>query len=187
MSALLDMRAEFYERAAWRPELTEYKRRHRLNDRAIEAFAGVLGICPITLSGPCFDFDDEGQLAAIIEAIDPRGGELDVVDLVAWPLDRPDHFATALGRAVGLGIDLPSNPAPFYCGRPLRAFRTPLAWLQAGCQGVVILNPSRARDWLPDALGRIAGEDEAHARAIGRLLHPFFENERVVYPVRRAA
>ena len=34
-----------------------------------------------------------------------------VLDLVAWPLDRPDRFATALGVAEGLGLARVCDPA----------------------------------------------------------------------------
>ena len=121
----------------------------------------------------------------MIEVFDEDGET--TVDLMAWPLDKPDQFACALGRADGLGLWQVRNPATYFAGRPLQVWRTPLAWLQASCLGAVVFDTSSARSWLSAAPGLIAGQDIAHARGLARLLHPFVEPTRILAPLREAA
>lgn len=185
-TVLEELRAEFCDLAGWSPAWADYVHGHALDLAMVEAHAGAIGVCRVRfLPGRRFDFAPDGRLAAVIEAF---GADDDrVLDLVAWPVERPDKFATALGRAVGLGHARVESPATYHGGRPLRVFRTPLGWLQAGCQGAVILDPDAAPGWLPDALGPIAGEDIDHAREIARLLRPYVQPRRIVAPIRRAA
>ena len=71
------------------------------------------------------------------EASDPneviRWGEL--VDLVAFPLDRPENWVLRTGAAVWLGAIGPQYLEP----PPVLVHRTPLEWLQAGGNGLVPL------------------------------------------------
>ena len=185
-TTLQGLLADFYDRADPTPELLAYIRREPIPMGAVYAFAGMIAVARVRFfAGRHFDFDDDGMPGVVIEALGDDAESIE--DLVAWPLDRPDKFATALGRARGLGVDQARNPASIFGGKPLRVWRTPLAWLKAGCQGVVILNQSAAVLWLGDALGTIAGEDIEHAREIGRLLHPYVNPRRVLYPLREAA
>jgi hypothetical protein len=59
-----------------------------------------------------------------------------VMDLVAWRLEAPDTFATAIREADMLGAWNMVRRG----GRPLHVHRTPQRWLRGGCQGVVVLN-----------------------------------------------
>lgn len=184
-TTLQGLLANFYDRADPSQELLAYIRRETLPMSAVYAFAGMIAVARVRFfAGRRFDFDDDGMPGIVIEAL---GDDAETIeDLVCWPLERPDKFATALGRARGLGIDQARNPASFV-GSPLQVHRTPLRWLQNQCQGVVILEPVSAVLWLGDAIGAIAGEDLDHAREIGRLLHPYVSPRRVLYPERAAA
>jgi hypothetical protein len=186
VTPLQDLRADFYERASASPEWFAYVYGHGLDLGIVAAHAGAFGVCPTRFfPGRRFDFDDEGSPAAIIEVFDEDGET--TVDLMAWPLDKPDQFACALGRADGLGLWQVRNPATYFAGRPLQVWRTPLAWLQASCLGAVVFDASSARSWLSAAPGLIAGEDIAHTRGLARLLHPFVEPIRILAPLREAA
>ncbi|HEV2602993.1 MAG TPA: hypothetical protein VGU24_04955 [Microvirga sp.] len=185
-TAIQRMRGELYERAEHTAELYELIRREGLDRRTIEAHAGLLVACPVKfLPDRTFEMVDHGTSAAVIEAFD--SDDCTVVDLVAWPFNKPDRFATALGHAGGLGLARVRNPASFYGGRPLRVYRTPLAWLKAGCGGVVVLREESAFLWLSAALGDLAAEDLEHARMLHRVLHPFFDPSRILVPKKRAA
>lgn len=137
-------------------------------------------------AGPRFDFAEQYSSAAVvIEAFDVD--EETVVDLVAWNMDRPEKFGTALGRAAALGLGAVTNPATFHLGQPLPVHRTPLSWLQHGCSGCVVLDRLSAPRWLGEAPGSIAAEDVEHGRELARLLHPYFPPSRVLVPQLRGA
>ncbi len=179
---LQEIRAEFYEWADSSADWLDYVRDHGLDLVAITAQAGVLAVCPVVfLPQGRFDFAEDGAPAAVLEAFDADGETS--LDLVAWPLHDPATFATALGRAGGLGLWQVNNPATYHGGRPLPVWRTPLAWLQARCHGAVVLDPLSAPGWLASAPGLIAGEDIAHARELARLLHPYVDPSRIVAPL----
>jgi hypothetical protein len=185
-TALQDLLSDFYDRADPSLDWLAYVRREELATQAIYPFAGMMAVTRVRFfAGRRFDFDDDGIPAAVIGAC---GADAETIeDLVAWPLSQPMKFATALGRARGLGVDQARNPASFFGGKPLQVWRTPLGWLRAGCRGVVVLDQGAAALWLGDALGPVAGEDLEHAREIGRLLHPYVDPHRVLFPVRAAA
>ena len=85
-------------------------------------------------------------------------------DLIAWS-PRTGLLAAWLGRSALLGDA---------CGFRLDAdgalpvHRTPLGWLHAGRQGVVIVNPAAAARELQD-LGPLLAEDITHAAEIEAL------------------
>ncbi len=183
---LQDLRAEFYERAVPSLQWLDYMRENHLSPALVEAHAGVLGLCPVEfLPGRRFDFSDEGVLSAVIEVLDEDGET--TVDLLAWAVNQPAAFASALGCARGLGPWQARNRATYFNGRPLQLWRTPLSWLKAGCSGAVVVEPQSAISWLASAPGLIAGEDLAHAREIAHLLHPYVDPSRIVAPLAEAA
>jgi hypothetical protein len=154
---------------------------------AIEAHAGALTVRRVTYhSNQTFELAAEGGvLSAIVEALDADG--VTTLDLVAWPLDRPDQFATEHGRADALGIGNVECPSTYCDGKPLRVHKTPLAWFKADCNGCVILNAQSAPRWLGAAPGLISGEDYEHACEIGRMLHPYVSPTKIVAPLSEAA
>lgn len=165
-------------------QLRDFIAREALDLRLVGTFAGSLTLARCTFSPPPrrFHFDPAGELAVVVEALEIEHGERWIVDHVAWPNDRPSEFATAAGRADLLGADQVDNPASSYGGRPLLVHRTPLSWLRASCQGVVVLDERRAGARLAGALGNLAGEDEEHARQIARLTAGMLSPRRIVFP-----
>jgi hypothetical protein len=62
--------------------------------------------------------------------------------------------------------------------------RTPLGWLRAGREGVVVVEARRAAQLLRD-FGPLAGEDEAHGRELRELFRR--QEPRIYVPERRLA
>lgn len=185
MTLLLEAREQFYGLAAISASAA-YLRDNGLDDRSVEACAGVLGLARTELlPGRLFDFRRDGFVSAVIEVFD-RDDET-VLDLLAWPVDRPEHFATMFGTAAVLGSARIESRATYHLDRPLRVFRTPLSWLQAGGAGVVLIDKAAGAAALADALGPIAGEDVQHARELARLARHFVDPRRVVAPLPEAA
>ena len=103
------------------------------------------------------------------------------------PVDDPNHVMSACGIAVALGVAHAANPATFAFGRPLRLFRTPLTWLQAGCDGAVPLDLRRAACRLRDIDGPLAAEDPRHAADLRKAVIGSLRLDRIVIPRRRVA
>ncbi len=82
-----------------------------------------------------FDFKRGGKPAIIIKAED-RGDE---VDLIAWQ-QSTGKFASWHGNTFCLGdLDQIANPATYFMDGALRVHTSPLEWLRAGREGIVIL------------------------------------------------
>lgn len=125
-----------------------------------------------------------GALAAWCEAI-AEDAEA-VLDVVAWPVDQPERWWTLGGLAPALGMAHAVNPASYAFGSPLRLHRTPLRWLQAGCDGAVVLDRHMGARWLLDVpASRIATEDQAHARESVAAMDALVRRQRFVVPARR--
>jgi hypothetical protein len=171
------------------PEGSAYRREIGADWRTIEAECGCLVVAPVKYAADrTFDFiePDErgGVMSAVVECLDED--RIDPIDLCAWPLSRPEKFATYLRRADGLGVHAPTDG--FYFGDgALHVFRTPEAWLRAHCYGAAILNSMNAPRWLASAKGKIAAEDVEHGREIARALHGFFDPRRILAPLPRSA
>ena len=119
-----------------------------------------------------FAFDDGGGSAFIVpvrvenavtpEAADPAEVICDgwIVDLVAFHPDHPARWALRTGAAEWLGSIEPQYLDP----EPVPMWRTPLAWLQAGCRGLVLLSKERESHYrILSSLGEIVAEDHQHA------------------------
>lgn len=183
-SAILLARQQFYQCAGWTPEASAYVKAHGLDLDAIAAHAGTFAVClaqvcPHTAPAQ-FDFTPEGVPCAVIEVIGEDA--VTVIDLVAWPIDAPERFATAVGEADVLGIGAIRNPATYAGGRPLRVHRTPLEWLKAGCQGCAVLNRDWGGYWLRKTPGPLLAEDLAHGRELRRMLGRDFDSKRLLVP-----
>jgi len=156
------------------PEFRDYIARHNLDLGAVIAHAGFLNIALVRYltddTGGCsFSFDADGTPSAVIEAIVfDFNREPVTVDLVAWRLGDPDAFATAMGPDDGADV---LGPVAMVArrGGVLKVYRTPLAWLKAGCDGCVPLKPGAAY-WLRLAGGPFAAEDIEHGRELRDLL-----------------
>ncbi|MEW5876304.1 MAG: hypothetical protein AB1752_14135 [Candidatus Zixiibacteriota bacterium] len=79
-----------------------------------------------------------GTRAIILGVRDESTSE--IIDLLAFPPERPDHWRRRTGLAMFLGEAAVSRAA--FMGEPIDVFPDPLAWLQAGAFGCVILDPT---------------------------------------------
>ncbi|QTL03159.1 hypothetical protein J5J86_20770 [Aquabacter sp. L1I39] len=96
-----------------------------------------------------------------------RDSFAEVVDVVAWPIARPDKWARLTAKAILLGEDALHQPQD----GPVAAHRTPLGWLAGGGRGVCILDPTYA--WKTLRTGPpLSGEDLAHAKELQAMLAP---------------
>jgi hypothetical protein len=179
--ALIAARAEFYERSQVTAEFLHYVGRHSLELGRISGFAGATGILPVAdCGGGRFDWEAPGDMIeAFICEVYAEDGE-SVIDLVAWPLDRPRHVMTVFGRAPLLGLWEAMNPATYYGGKPLQMHRTPLEWLQSGCRGAAVVRPSLAAPFLFNLEGAIAGKDPRHSRQLLDLIRSVVDDKKVV-------
>jgi hypothetical protein len=189
MVDLCTARADLYERGdATITATAEYVAQQGLNWSTIEAHAGCLVLTGAAfLPHGRFEFCNSAPIcAAIVEALDEDAET--VVDLVGWPLNQPMHVASMFGRAAVVGASALLNPATYAFERPLQVRRSPLEWLQAGSDGIAVVTPHRAARLLLQAqgLGRIAGQDIAHARQIYALAGSILDPGRFVAPKLRA-
>jgi len=117
---------------------------------------GMPGIASIKPAGDDrFDFVEDGQPAVIIPCYDTIPGMLGanperhvehLVDLVAVASDQPDQFWRRRGEALVLGsayLDIAGQE-----GEPVPVFRNPMAWIQSGGDGIVVLD----WNWTADLL-----------------------------------
>ena len=185
--ALLAARAEFYERAWAHPKYVHYIRQHGLQLARISGFAGATGMLPVVdCGGGKFDFEAPGELveAFICEALGGDGES--VVDLVAWPINRPTTVLSMFGRAPVLGLWEAVNPSTYFGGKALQLHRTPLEWLQSGCRGAAVVVPHLAARFLFDVEGAVAGKDRRHARELLELIRSIVKPDKVVWTEEQA-
>ena len=112
-----------------------------------------------------FDFRRHGESAIIFKAED-RGDEL---DLIAWEAST-GKLASWHGNILCLGdLDQIDNPATYFMGGALRIHASPLEWLMAKREGIVILRKDFAYAHLRFCQ-RIVCDDLAHAEKVERWL-----------------
>ena len=112
-----------------------------------------------------FDFTRDGEPAIIFKAED-RGEEL---DLIAWQ-PRTGKLASWHGNTFCLGdLSQIDNPATYFMDGALRVHASPLEWLRAGREGIVILRRDFAYAHLRFC-PRILCEDPARAERLERWL-----------------
>jgi hypothetical protein len=112
-----------------------------------------------------FAFDPEGKPALILKAED-RGKEK---DLVAWE-PSTGNLASWHGNTFCLGeLDQIYNPATYFSGGYLRIHASPLEWLRAGREGIVILRRDFAYAHLRFCRSLLC-DDPTHAEEVDRLL-----------------
>ena len=134
---------------------------------------------------PFFDFaDDVGGERVDALIFLPRNDLGNPCDLTAWTSTRL-KLASWFGAAALLGADDILAPRLTIEGA-LQVHRTPLGWLRAGRDGVVIIDPRRATVELRD-FGPLADEDQAHGLELQQLLRRMEPKIYVPEPIRRAA
>jgi hypothetical protein len=185
---LLRARFDYHNRAereiASRAYL-DYVRQHQLEMSRVFGFAGACAVLPICDCGKGrFDFLANAVPGFVCEAF-AEDGET-IIDLVAWPLDRPHHVLTMFGLAGLLGAWQAFGGATYFMGGVLRIHRTALDWLRSGCNGAAIVTKHVAAKQLLEVPGRIAAVDYAHGREIDRLIRSAVDFNKIVVPTRDA-
>jgi hypothetical protein len=186
MFDLLEAQLDFLCRAddqLGRRHLIDYARKHGIDlDRAHD-FAGLCAVLPVSdCGGGRFDFlDTDDDIDAFVCEVFGADGET-CVDLVAWPVSNPGRVLTMFGRAVLIGEWMARSAFTYSFDRPLAMHRTPLEWLQAGCEGAAIVEATKAGRVLGDLPGPIAGRDLNHARELVALIDAAFPKNRVLVP-----
>lgn len=183
---ILQMRRELYRRGEWTPDAEAYSKELRLDRRTVEAHAGIFAVCLLKFYGSntgesIFDFDPSGIPSAVIEAFAFDGHT--VIDLIAWPLHAPGHYASAVREADMLGITNMLKRG----GVPLVVHRTPEQWLASGCEGCVVINHEWGGYWLNRAGGPFVARDIAHGREIRDALGRDAARHRIMVPEKARA
>src|SRR3954454_7202372 len=90
--------ADYYARAG---SAVTYIRKHNLDQDALYAHAGSIAKVSCRFDGRGhFELDDAGEESIVVEVYD--ADDETTIDLVAWPVERPNQFATALRAAAVL-------------------------------------------------------------------------------------
>jgi hypothetical protein len=128
-----------------------------------------------------FDFVDDGEgIDALILLARDECGE--PADLVAWST-RHQELGAYFGAVSVLGAD--DILAPRLTGEAaLLIHRTPLEWLKAGREGVVIINAEDAAVALRD-FGPFVARDVEHGKELRRIFRR--REPRIFVPDKRAA
>jgi hypothetical protein len=122
----------------------------------------------VTFNGEYFVFvdDDDGGEQAFTMAVISWNG---LIDAVAWH-PCSGHLATYLGLGFALGEyqigDYVDNDSA-----ALAVFRSPLGWLRAGCEGIVIVRKTFAHIVLK-RVPLLLAEDESHRSELAEMF-PF--------------
>ena len=137
------------------PFLVERLQRMGIPNRIIFGPRHYLGAARIVHhSSGLFEFHEDGELALIVpEGVPEWPGWTEVHDLIAFKPDSPERWWRRRGEVDLLGT---SNITPWRLS-PLTIHDTPLSWLQAGADGVAIV------DWGLDPIARLGGAGHLEA------------------------
>lgn len=153
--------------------------RHRISTD-LSAWYGLVGAARVRVTGGIYQPVPDGDPAYITpirvyDALSPEALQPDIcalilghlVDLVAWHPRHPSRWALRRDAATWLGCIEPQYLDP----PPVHVRRSPLAWLQANCDGLVILNREPAAAYmLLTGLSAIVAEDTEHEAELRRLV-----------------
>jgi hypothetical protein len=120
------------------PATIHWLRRFRIPDSVIFGKPLMLGVAKVqTFPSGFYEPNDDGANAVIIAEGWPELPIWDVIeDLVAFKPQNPGHWWRRRGEVQLLGA-YNIRPEPVF---PLAVHETPLSWLQAGVQGVCIVD-----------------------------------------------
>jgi hypothetical protein len=116
--------------------------------------------------GGTFDVAPDGERALTFRAIDC--GE--PIDLIAWQ-PRTGQVASWCKAAFALGQEAIYNPATYFAGSSLRVHKTPLQWLLADRDGILIVRPELTYAYLRN-VRRVSFADTAYAQQVDKWLEP---------------
>ncbi len=186
---MIDLAAEFaLTTDGVTPLLVAHIQRMGIPRRIIFGARHYLGAARITTTPDgLFEFHDDGELALIVpEGVPEWPGWAEVHDLIAFKPEAPGRWWRRRGDVDLLGA---SNITRWKLN-PTTIHETPLLWLQAGADGVCIV------DWGLDPIARLgaAGYLEAETSALKRQLERRIQevalasfNIEVIKEVRHAA
>jgi len=144
----------------------------------------AIGIFTVTEIVDCgnrrFDFELDGQKAVVFEALAEDGTT--VLDLVAWPTEKPSQVLSMFGRCGILGGFEAFNPSTYSFGQPLIMHRNPLEFFQAGFRGAVIVEPRVAARQMLDIPGRICAKNRRHGEWIDSVRRSVIRPDMIVVP-----
>jgi hypothetical protein len=133
----------------------------------------------VKVTSSTFEFVEDGGSAFVLpvrvetpltpEASDPAQAIRDgwIVDLVAFHPAHPSRWALRRGTAEWLGAVEPQ----YLDSEPVPVWRTPLAWLEAGCRGLVLLSREHTSQYrVLSGLGEVVAEDTWHAAELRQTL-----------------
>lgn len=131
---------------------------------------GPIRAASVTFFRDAFDFDADGQRALLF---------LEERDAIAWQPTR-GLLRPWRGVAFALNEEAIFNPGTYFAGGALRVHATPLEWLQAGREGIVIVQHRYDYAMLRHA-PRLSFQTEGHARAVqARMQPPKVQNKFLV-------
>ena len=166
-----------------RRDLIEWLRKQSVPESALTGWPGPVGAAPIeTRAQGIFDFAEVGR-RAFIQPVRTGGKNTHIADLVAWYPDDPSRWWTRLYTGTPLGIDQLDRAE--LLGKPLAIRRTPLSWLQAGGNGVVITSWAMSASTLRSC-PTLDCENESNAAEVSECLRTPVRMPKIRYP-RRAA
>lgn len=172
---LREWRVEYSERAGVTRRFLDYVRMHGIDLMTVGRFAGSCAVIDIVdVGNHRFDFADNGGVPGFVLEVYGVDGE-SVEDLICWPLDRPGHVMTALGKAGLVGVWQAMAPQSYFMAAAVPIYRTPLRWLQESCDGCAIAAPEVAAQQLIQTPGRLSAEDQRHGRELVALLKSVFD------------
>lgn len=189
-SRILNALTEIYDQERPRLATVDYLAEHDIDVNVVAGFCGPPTVLPITLlPNRRFDLPDHGADTVEGVVIEVRGedGET-VIDLVAWPVADLTDVRTLCGVAPIVGLWNALNPSTYFLDHPLVIHRTPLAWLQADCEGAAVVIPEMAaRIFLDirDMGGRIGAQDADHAHELRKILQALVDQIEIVMPKSR--
>lgn len=155
----------------WRVPALDLAELRRLRSQGVSRSAMLhpwpMGATNVAFDGGTFELDVNGERALTFRATD-RG---EVVDLVAWQ-PHTGALASWRGQAFCLGdVDDIFNPATYFAGNALRVHATPLDWLLADRDGIVIVRSDLVPAYLANC-HRIRFSSKSHARQVEKWLKP---------------
>lgn len=120
----------------------------------------------------CYEEKTEQAFTMVVAGIDA------VIDIAAWQ-PKSNRIALWLNRAFALGEEQVWFPR--FDDDALRIWRTPMKWLAAGRQGLVVVRPGPAFYALGN-LSCVAAEDVEHGEQLEKILTPPKPRTRILVP-----
>lgn len=161
-----------------------------LSDRNVDYNGVIDRTGPLVLRTVRFDLEwgrfaiDEMGERAYVQAVHSENDPALIIDILSWSATRPHLYGTFFGHAGLLGGDAVLNPASFIQS-PCPIWATPLAWLQSGLNGCVILDADLAKPVIARAPGPFQCENEEQAKWL--VESGAVPIDRLLVPERRAA